>query len=209
MAKILSVWAFLIWERIGIALDGARGAQAGTGVPDNNFVFTGSKAIGGVDMSAAALIGVCLSEHERRFSGYDARLLRPYMMPHLMRSVSRFAMARSDRGGTITPPTPEPSQSMSRRGRGGWVRDGRSGRARHAISSLICSDLFFGPDSLPEALPFAPIIIEARIARPAWANHSPHTHIRQGAAGPRGTCLAAMYDAPYPLRQTVASHHCL
>ena len=24
-AKILSVWAFLIWERIGIALDGARG----------------------------------------------------------------------------------------------------------------------------------------------------------------------------------------
>ncbi len=89
-AKILSVWAFLIWERIGIALDGARGAQAGTGVPDNNFVFTGSKAIGGVDMSAAALIGVCLSEHERRFSGYDARLLRPNVMPHLMRSVSRF-----------------------------------------------------------------------------------------------------------------------
>jgi hypothetical protein len=28
-------------------------------------------------MSAAALIGVCLSEHERRFSGYDVRLLRP------------------------------------------------------------------------------------------------------------------------------------
>jgi hypothetical protein len=89
-AKILSVWAFLIWERIGIALDGARGAQAGTGAPDNNFVFTGSKVIGGVDMSAAALISVCLSEHERRFSGYDARLLRPYVMPYLMRSVSRF-----------------------------------------------------------------------------------------------------------------------
>ena len=89
-AKILSVWAFLIWERIGIALDGARGAQAGTGAPDNNFVFTGSKVIGGVDMSAVALISVCLTEHERRFSGYDARLLRPYVMPHLMRSVSRF-----------------------------------------------------------------------------------------------------------------------
>jgi hypothetical protein len=88
-AKILSVWAFLIWERIGIALDSARGAQAGTRAPDNNFVVTGSKAIGGVDMSAAALIGVCLSEHERRFSGYDARLLRPNVMPHLMHSVSR------------------------------------------------------------------------------------------------------------------------
>ena len=31
-------------------------------------------------------------------------------------------------------------------------------------------------------------------------------HIRQGE---RGTLLAAMCDAPYPLRQTVASHHCL
>jgi hypothetical protein len=90
VAKILSVWAFLIWERIGFALDGARGVQAGTGAPDNNFVFTGSKAIGGIDMSAAALVGVCLSEHEQRFAGYDARLLRPTVVPYLMRSVSRF-----------------------------------------------------------------------------------------------------------------------
>jgi len=88
--KILSVWAFLIWERIDLAREGARGAQAGTRPQDNNFVFTGSKAIGGVDMSAAALISVCLSEHERRFSGYDARLLRPNVMPYLMRSVSRL-----------------------------------------------------------------------------------------------------------------------
>ena len=87
--KILSAWAFLIWERIGLARESAR-KQAGTGHQDNNFVFTGSKVIGGVDMSAAALIGLCLSEYERRFSGYDARLLRPNVMPHLMRSVSRF-----------------------------------------------------------------------------------------------------------------------
>ena len=92
--KIVSVWAFLIWERIGLAREGARGAQAGRGPQDNNFVFTGSKAIGGIDMSAAALIGVCLTEHERRFSGYDARLLRPYVMPHLMRFVSHFLQWR-------------------------------------------------------------------------------------------------------------------
>jgi hypothetical protein len=96
VAEILSVWAFLIWERIGLArsVDGGRGAQ-GAAVGDNNFVLTGGKAIGGVEISAAVLIGVCLSENERRFSGYDARLLRPNVMPHLMRFASRFLRRRS------------------------------------------------------------------------------------------------------------------
>ena len=57
---------------------------------DNNFVFTGSKAIGSGNVSAAAVIDICLSENERRFAGYDARLLRPKMMPRLMRFARRF-----------------------------------------------------------------------------------------------------------------------
>ena len=91
-AKILSVWAYLIWERIGIArgIDGAGGAKAGTEPQDNNFVFSGSKAIGSGNVSAAAVIDVCMSEHERRFSGYDPRLLRPDVMPRAMRFVRRF-----------------------------------------------------------------------------------------------------------------------
>jgi len=88
-AKILSVWAFLIWERIGIAR-GIEGAAAGSRTQDNNFVFTGSKAIGRGDVSAAAVIDICLSEHERRFSGYDPRLLRPSVMPRVMRLLRRF-----------------------------------------------------------------------------------------------------------------------
>ena len=64
--------------------------HGGDGGPDNNFVVTGGKAIGGVDMSAAVLIGVCLSEHEQRFSGYDARLLRPTVVPHMMRFAGRL-----------------------------------------------------------------------------------------------------------------------
>jgi hypothetical protein len=88
-AKILSVWAYLIWERIGVAR-GIDGAAAGSGSQDNNFVFTGSKAIGRGDVSAAAVIDICLSEHERRFSGYDPRLLRPNVMPRMMRFVRRF-----------------------------------------------------------------------------------------------------------------------
>src|SRR5689334_999123 len=91
-AKIVSVWAFLVWERIGIArgIDAAPGAQFGTERQDNNFVFTGGKAIGNGNVSGAALIDICLSEHDRRFAGYDGRLLRPKVMPCLMRFARRF-----------------------------------------------------------------------------------------------------------------------
>jgi hypothetical protein len=91
-AKIASVWAYLLWERIGIArgIDAAPGAQAGRERQDNNFVFTGGKAIGNGNISAAALIDICLSENEQRFAGYDARLLRPRVMPCLMRFARRF-----------------------------------------------------------------------------------------------------------------------
>jgi hypothetical protein len=101
-AKIVSAWAFLIWERIGFAqgLDEGRGAARGLddgrdsppscNLQDNNFVFTGSRMIDSGNVSAAAVIDICLSEHERRFAGYDARLLRPRLMPRLMRFVRRF-----------------------------------------------------------------------------------------------------------------------
>jgi len=91
-AKIVSVWAFLIWERIGFArgLDDGGEARARCNPQDNNFVFTGSRAIGCGNVSAASVIDICLSEHERRFAGYDVRLLRPRLMPRLMRFVRRF-----------------------------------------------------------------------------------------------------------------------
>ncbi len=83
-AKILAVWAFLIWERIGIArgLGGAPDA-------DNNFTVTGSKSVG-VDIDAAALMDICLAENERRLGGYDRRLKRPMTMPRLVRFARRF-----------------------------------------------------------------------------------------------------------------------
>ena len=91
-AKVVSVWTFLVWERIGFArgLDGDGGAQPGSAAQDNNFVFTGSRAIGSGNVSAAAVIDICLSENERRFAGYDPRLLRPRLMPRLMRFARRF-----------------------------------------------------------------------------------------------------------------------
>src|SRR5271166_4518427 len=91
-AKVLAVWIFLIWERIGLARGIGNGADAGSAAvaQDNNFTLTGGKAVGAVDISVAALIDVCLEENERRLSGYDSRLLRPNFVPRLMRFVRRF-----------------------------------------------------------------------------------------------------------------------
>ena len=81
--KVLAVWLFLIWERIGIARD------VGGGVQDNNFTMSGAKSLGD-DIDVARLIELCLAENSRRMSRYDPRLLRPFAVPALARWVRRF-----------------------------------------------------------------------------------------------------------------------
>ncbi len=88
--KVLAVWLFLIWERIGIARSVESGAQ------DNNFTVTGAKSVGD-DIDVAELINVCLAENERRMSLYDGRLLRPFAVPALARLARRFMRATSKR----------------------------------------------------------------------------------------------------------------
>jgi hypothetical protein len=83
-ARVLAVWGFLIWERIGIA----RGIDADGTAQDANFAMTGGQAVGG-DLSPRALIELCLTENERRMAGYDARLLRPTTVPWLARIARR------------------------------------------------------------------------------------------------------------------------
>ncbi len=82
--QVLAAWAFLGLERISLA----RGVG---GVPDqdNNFTVTGSQAVSGQDVSVSELMRLCLSENDRRFAGYDARLLRPVTMPWLTRMALR------------------------------------------------------------------------------------------------------------------------
>lgn len=82
--KTLAVWAFLIWERIGIArsVDGLEGADA-------NFTMNGSKALSD-EMDPAVLIDICLEEDKKRMAGYDRRLLRPTTMPRLARMARLF-----------------------------------------------------------------------------------------------------------------------
>jgi hypothetical protein len=83
-AKITAVWAYLIWERIGVA----RGL--GDAKPqDRKFTLNGSQSLG-IEISAAALIDVCLVENERRLAVYDPRLLRPRLVPRAVRLARRF-----------------------------------------------------------------------------------------------------------------------
>ncbi|RQR59753.1 ferritin-like domain-containing protein [Burkholderia sp. Bp9125] len=84
-AKVAAVWAFLIWERIGIA----RGIDAEGVARDANFPATGTAAVGDA-LVPRELIELCLAENDRRMAGYDKRLLRPMFVPRMARFALRF-----------------------------------------------------------------------------------------------------------------------
>ncbi|THC46338.1 ferritin-like domain-containing protein [Massilia sp. Mn16-1_5] len=84
-AKVAAVWAFLVWERIGLARTvGSDAAQ------DNNFTLNGAQAVAAEAPALPDLLALCLAENERRFAGYDARLLRPATVPRLVRLALRM-----------------------------------------------------------------------------------------------------------------------
>src|SRR5262249_38339822 len=80
--KVVAVWAFLIWERIGIASDVSNGVQ------DNNFTMTGASQLGS-DLDVGELMDVCLAENDRRLGVYDPRLKRPRFVPAMIRFARR------------------------------------------------------------------------------------------------------------------------
>jgi hypothetical protein len=86
--RVAAVWVLLGWERVGLArsMDG----DGNETYQDNNFTVTGAKALSAEQFSLRELLETCLAENERRFSGYDPRLLRPTTMPTLVRFVLRF-----------------------------------------------------------------------------------------------------------------------
>jgi hypothetical protein len=79
----LAVWAFLVWERLSFARD------VNGNVQDNNFTVTGASQLGD-DVSIPELLDICLAENDRRLSVYDSRLLRPRLVPRLVRFARRF-----------------------------------------------------------------------------------------------------------------------
>jgi hypothetical protein len=85
-ARVAAAWAFLVWERIGLA----RGVDAGGGAPDNSFTLHGAQSVAARDIGVHQLMALCLEENERRFAGYDERLLRPETVPRLVRAGLRL-----------------------------------------------------------------------------------------------------------------------
>jgi hypothetical protein len=83
--KVMAVWLFLIWERIGIAgkMENSDKAQ------DNNFTLSGSKELG-VEVTFPELARLCLEENDRRLAPYDPRLIRPVFVPNMIRLALRL-----------------------------------------------------------------------------------------------------------------------
>jgi hypothetical protein len=83
--KVLAVWLFLIWERIGTA----KAVESHGNAADNNFTVSGSKELG-VDIDFPKLARICLKENDRRLAPYDPRLIRPRFVPAMIRLALRF-----------------------------------------------------------------------------------------------------------------------
>jgi hypothetical protein len=78
-ARCLAALACQAWARMKIARK----------VDSNNFTATSGSAMG-LDMSPRSFMALCIAENDRRLAGFDARLLRPRMMPWLVRLAMRF-----------------------------------------------------------------------------------------------------------------------
>jgi hypothetical protein len=100
--RVMQAWIFLAWERIGIA----RGMDSGA-KQDNNFTLNGSQAVSDIDLSPLDLMAICLTENDRRFAGYDPRLLRPTTTPALARLALR--VGRLFRRGSVEAMNPAAS----------------------------------------------------------------------------------------------------
>ena len=81
--KVLAVWLFLIYERMGIASDVSNGQQ------DNNFTVNGASQLGS-DIDVGELIAICVAENDRRLTPYDNRLKRPRFVPFMARLALKF-----------------------------------------------------------------------------------------------------------------------
>jgi len=92
--RVAAVWIFLGWERIGLAR--SMDADGNEVRQDNNFTVTGAQSVSSEEIRVPDLLHLCLEENERRFSGYDPRLLRPTTMPALARLALRFARPRRE-----------------------------------------------------------------------------------------------------------------
>jgi hypothetical protein len=90
--RIAAVWLSIAWERMVLARR-LSPREHGAGL-DTNFTATAAQSISATEVTARDLLEICLKENDRRFAGYDPRLVRPTTMPRLARLVMRFMPPR-------------------------------------------------------------------------------------------------------------------
>jgi hypothetical protein len=83
------VWA--VWVSLGIERAGLAKTVGGKPPPkdDKNFTITSAETLSAEAMTFRDILDLCLAENDRRFAGYDQRLLRPTTMPWIARLLRR------------------------------------------------------------------------------------------------------------------------
>ena len=88
---------FLAQRAAALAVQIANRVSAAKGGGGNNFTLEGGEALG-LDMNLRSFLQLCLMENERRMTRYDARLLRPRLMPAVARLTIRLLRPSDARG---------------------------------------------------------------------------------------------------------------
>lgn len=81
--RVAAIWVAIARERIGLT----RGmdARADKTPTNSNFTVKGASALSPIEFGIRDLMQLCLEENDRRFAGYDPRLVRPTTVPMLIR----------------------------------------------------------------------------------------------------------------------------
>jgi hypothetical protein len=101
--RIVAAWFYIAWERLVLARSVKAGGM-GTG-QDSNFTMSSAQVVTPVEVGVRDLMTICLQENDRRFAGYDSRLVRPGTVPALVRfglALTRpFTRKRQDKQGQV------------------------------------------------------------------------------------------------------------
>ena len=87
--------AWIILKQVASRVATARSmgkSQPGGSASSENFTLTGHQKVG-TEVTLHRLLGLCLSENERRMAEYDPRLRRPRLVPGIARTLFRLLPA--------------------------------------------------------------------------------------------------------------------
>jgi hypothetical protein len=84
--------AWLILKQVASRVKTAKTMGNGSQASDDNFTMSAHQNIG-VNLTLQGLLGRCLAESERRMAPYDARLVRPRLVPTIARLLYRVLPA--------------------------------------------------------------------------------------------------------------------